>query len=201
MAQKKNKKKTPLKSKLILTSINENEELINSSEESTPIKLDELNSPIEMDNDTDIKKIGLNVLGIKRTGGLISDSHLKEEITRIEPESDNSESKSQGEWSVAADTLLFKCIANNKPAGLHKHFRMANICYLFNKNNAHPKTNLEIWERLNELYDMQAVDEIELKEPDEWSCKLGNHIDLSKQIEFELPPQFKELMNKKFKQK
>ncbi|KAJ9074603.1 hypothetical protein DSO57_1004743 [Entomophthora muscae] len=101
-------------------------------------------------------------------------------------------------WSVSSEILLLKCLADNKPSGIHKHFHMANICYLFNKNNASPRSSKEIWDHVDSMYDLQAIDEMEFSGPDEWSTFQDRILNFSQFQEFDLPePDFKILMDKK----
>lgn len=44
--------------------------------------------------------------------------------------------------------------------GIHKHFRIISIQKQFNQNNPMPCTIQEIWDKLNEFYGMEALDEL-----------------------------------------
>ncbi|KAJ9088057.1 hypothetical protein DSO57_1026902 [Entomophthora muscae] len=106
----------------------------------------------------------------------LKDGGLLDEKTKEQDQSDKLESAKELEsiaeqpdekiynpsrrWSVSSEILLLKCLADNKPSGIHKHFHMANICYLFNKNNASPRSSKEIWDHVDSMYDLQAIDEM-----------------------------------------
>ncbi|ODV90644.1 hypothetical protein CANCADRAFT_44290 [Tortispora caseinolytica NRRL Y-17796] len=60
------------------------------------------------------------------------------------------------DWSLTEETSLFKAICKCKPAGIHKHFHMINIRNLIKHHQS-----AEIWEKLRDLYDLDAIDKIE----------------------------------------
>lgn len=71
------------------------------------------------------------------------------------------------EWTIEQETVLFKAICRFKPAGQHKHFRMLCIYQMVNNSNITPTTSdgplstTEIWDKLETLYNLEGLDELE----------------------------------------
>lgn len=79
-------------------------------------------------------------------------------------------SKAKGksrQWTIEQETVLFKAICRFKPAGQHKHFRMLCIYQMVNNSNVMPASGegplstAEIWEKLETLYNLEGLDELE----------------------------------------
>jgi Chromatin modification-related protein EAF7 len=64
-------------------------------------------------------------------------------------------------WSIEHETNLFKAVTRFKPAGLHKHFRMISIHNMVNLTGGEYVTSEEIWKKLNTLYNMAGLDDLE----------------------------------------
>jgi MRG-binding protein len=79
---------------------------------------------------------------------------------------EGQETQSQDAWADDQETQLFKSMMKWKPTGLHKHFRIISIhadmrSHGFASDDA-PHTRIPaIWRKLNELYDLRALDERE----------------------------------------
>jgi len=74
------------------------------------------------------------------------------------------ETKTEREWTIEQETVLFKAICRYKPAGQHKHFRMLCIYQMVNNSNiqsSSPLTMHDIWNKLSTLYNLEGLDELE----------------------------------------
>lgn len=74
------------------------------------------------------------------------------------------ETKTEREWTIEQETVLFKAICRYKPAGQHKHFRMLCIYQMVNNSNiqsSSPLTIQDIWNKLSTLYNLEGLDELE----------------------------------------
>ena len=68
-------------------------------------------------------------------------------------------------WSTAQQTALFKALIRYKPTGPHKHFHMLSVqnhmrSHGYSTSSTHTRIP-GIWEKLGELYDLEALDERE----------------------------------------
>ncbi|TKA30012.1 hypothetical protein B0A50_02731 [Salinomyces thailandicus] len=71
-------------------------------------------------------------------------------------------------WTDAEEIALFKALMHHKPTGIHKHFRLLAL-HAHLHNNAHPAIQPNnshtsprgIWQKLGNLYDLEALDERE----------------------------------------
>lgn len=79
--------------------------------------------------------------------------------------SDGASTSLSRQWSIEQETTLFKAICRFKPTGKHKHFRMISIYQMVNNPNITPTstpiTTKDIWEKLESLYDLTGLDELE----------------------------------------
>lgn len=69
-------------------------------------------------------------------------------------------------WTYDQETQLFKSMMKWKPTGMHKHFRMISIhndmrSLGYAPEDAHHTRIPGVWEKLNQLYDLHALDERE----------------------------------------
>lgn len=67
-------------------------------------------------------------------------------------------------WNVRHDLLLLRGIIRHKPLGMHEHFRMLAIQDMINEGHEQPVSIAQIRHRLLQLYDMNALEYIEMKE-------------------------------------
>lgn len=88
-------------------------------------------------------------------------------------------------WSVETQVSLLHAMQNHKPIGLRRHFEMVLIEGELNKHSNYKLNNNNIWNYLNSLYNLNALNESERGEKLE-------------QREFELPSEFNHLMCKNF---
>ncbi|CEG69825.1 hypothetical protein RMATCC62417_05829 [Rhizopus microsporus] len=111
----------------------------------------------------------------------------EEHLSTIEEQIIKEEQKSLNlkEWDARMELALFNAISRCKPVGIHKHFRIISIQKQFNQNNPMPCTIQEIWDKLNEFYGMEALDEL-AEEDDEQEERNEDARHLSFQ-EFSLP--------------
>jgi MRG-binding protein len=66
-------------------------------------------------------------------------------------------------WTPQMEINLFYAMIDHKPIGENKHFHMIFIYEKFNNLNEEKKLSIDqIWQHLNELYDMQALEENEI---------------------------------------
>ncbi|XP_037075640.1 MRG/MORF4L-binding protein-like [Pollicipes pollicipes] len=91
-------------------------------------------------------------------------------------------------WSVENEIHLFDAMTGYKPVGVNKHFQMLMILERFCSRVRQDVPAAVIWDRLNQLYDMTALDELE-------NLPFPN-----KQSEFGLPAdEFDSLMQEKLR--
>lgn len=73
-------------------------------------------------------------------------------------------------WTTPQELSLLQSVTHYKPVGIHKHFRMINILDSLltsgtisapQANHPHASTTAGIWQKLNSLYDLKALDERE----------------------------------------
>ncbi|ORY01759.1 hypothetical protein K493DRAFT_312277 [Basidiobolus meristosporus CBS 931.73] len=88
------------------------------------------------------------------------DDFEKDEVPKTELSSELSDSE-RFVWLPQMEIALFQAMGRNKPVGIHKHFRMANIVRLYNANSPVKCTASDIWEYLGELFNLDFLDELE----------------------------------------
>ncbi|KAK9767124.1 hypothetical protein K7432_003316 [Basidiobolus ranarum] len=88
------------------------------------------------------------------------DDFEKDEVPKTELSSELSDSE-KFVWLPQMEIALFQAMGRNKPVGIHKHFRMANIVRLYNANSPVKCTASDIWEYLGELFNLNFLDEME----------------------------------------
>merc|ERR1712066_1201973 len=75
---------------------------------------------------------------------------------------DNSLTSSSYSWTPASESALFQALISHKPAGINKHFAMAlvsdKLCSQFDSEQI---TSDEIWSKLRQMFDLNAVDDRE----------------------------------------
>ncbi|XP_043218648.1 MRG/MORF4L-binding protein-like [Amphibalanus amphitrite] len=64
-------------------------------------------------------------------------------------------------WSAETEIHLFDAMTGYKPVGVNKHFQMLMILERFCSRVQQDVPAAAIWERLNQLYDMSALDDLE----------------------------------------
>lgn len=82
------------------------------------------------------------------------------------------------EWTIVDEIRLFRWAAQYKPGGINKHFHMICILERLNDPERYPVTLLQketvakrdftaddVWKKLAEYYDLEALDRIELESP------------------------------------
>ncbi|KAK9455245.1 chromatin modification-related protein EAF7-domain-containing protein [Dipodascopsis uninucleata] len=67
------------------------------------------------------------------------------------------------DWNIEQETALFKAICRYKPVGMNKHFLMVCICHMVNNSFVQGSylTTKSIWDKLNTLYNLEGLDELE----------------------------------------
>lgn len=65
------------------------------------------------------------------------------------------------EWDEQAEVTLFRGIMRYRPVGIHKNFHMICLHDYFNKNAAVQVSIDELWNKLETLYDTEALDEMD----------------------------------------
>ncbi|XP_050294084.1 MRG/MORF4L-binding protein [Anthonomus grandis grandis] len=89
------------------------------------------------------------------------------------------------EWTVVNEGQLLDAMVGHKPVGINKYFQMALICDKFANNLCKDVDPEKIWEHLQTMYNLEALDENE-------SIPFPNH-----EKEFSLPDsEFGELLKK-----
>lgn len=63
-------------------------------------------------------------------------------------------------WAPENEIHLFHAMQKYKPVGMHKHVRMFNIHRFVNEHAKAPISVEQIWERINDMYDIQLLDEL-----------------------------------------
>ncbi|XP_022313566.1 uncharacterized protein LOC111118406 [Crassostrea virginica] len=93
----------------------------------------------------------------------------------------------KGNWPVDAEVSLFHAMRGHKPAGVNKHFQMLFIHEKINSSSSRKISAKDIWEHLNSMYDLQALNESEI-------IPFPN-----KEVEFDLTGEdFKDLLSKDY---
>ncbi|KAI8333374.1 chromatin modification-related protein EAF7-domain-containing protein [Chlamydoabsidia padenii] len=105
------------------------------------------------------------------------------------PSSDGTGTMASTEWDASMELALLNAIANCKPVGLHKHFRIMCVHRKFNETSPSPCSINEIWERLGDYYGMDALDELEEEDKEEEEEEEQQHGDDGYR-EFSLPSNF-----------
>lgn len=67
------------------------------------------------------------------------------------------ESNASLHWTPEMEINLFYAMIDHKPVGVNKHFNMMFVYEKFNNLNEKKLSVEQIWEHLNELYDIQAL--------------------------------------------
>ncbi|KAK9702772.1 hypothetical protein K7432_011080 [Basidiobolus ranarum] len=88
-------------------------------------------------------------------------------------------------WSPQMEIALFQAMGKNKPVGIHKHFRMANIVRLYNSNSPVKCSSQDIWDYLSDLFHLPSLDETEDQSDSEWGLPLKHPF---RKCDFYLPP-------------
>ncbi|PNF34488.1 hypothetical protein B7P43_G11212 [Cryptotermes secundus] len=65
------------------------------------------------------------------------------------------------EWNVDTEVQLFYAMHGHKPVGVNKYFQMACILEKFRNSINRDITSKVIWDHLDTMYDMQALDDTE----------------------------------------
>lgn len=78
--------------------------------------------------------------------------------TAAEPMSPSDTTSNAGYWDNSSTTALFKSLIRHKPSGPHKHFRMLAISQDLSNSLGYYVSVPSIWAKLEELYDLSALD-------------------------------------------
>ncbi|KAJ1973166.1 hypothetical protein H4R35_004255 [Dimargaris xerosporica] len=70
-------------------------------------------------------------------------------------------------WTPQREIALYQAMVGKRPVGLHKHFRMVAIYHQFLNSGVEPCTTQDIWEKLNEMFDLQILDDIDMGSADD----------------------------------
>lgn len=93
----------------------------------------------------------------------------------------------KGNWPVDTEVSLFHAMRGHKPAGVNKHFQMLFIHEKINSSSSRKIAAKDIWDHLNSMYDLQALNESEI-------IPFPN-----KEVEFELSGEdFKDIITKEY---
>ncbi|XP_048760133.1 MRG/MORF4L-binding protein-like isoform X2 [Ostrea edulis] len=68
----------------------------------------------------------------------------------------------KGNWPVDTEVSLFHAMRGHKPVGVNKHFQMLFIHEKLNSSSSRKISSKDIWEHLNSMYDLQALNESEI---------------------------------------
>ncbi|KAJ1974137.1 hypothetical protein H4R33_006859 [Dimargaris cristalligena] len=80
------------------------------------------------------------------------------------------------QWTPQMEVALFNAMVGRKPVGIHKHFRMVAIYHHFLNSGIQPCTTQDIWEKLDELFDLQVLDDMEFNsDEDDEDTKSRKH--------------------------
>lgn len=67
------------------------------------------------------------------------------------------------DWTPDADSLLFRTVCQFKPAGINRHWHMLSMGSYFNTMSPTRVSLADLWARLEELYDLPALDALEFE--------------------------------------
>ncbi|KAJ1927947.1 hypothetical protein IWQ60_002503 [Tieghemiomyces parasiticus] len=70
-------------------------------------------------------------------------------------------------WTPQMEIALFQAMVGRRPVGIHKHFRMIAIYDQFLHSGLQPCTTQDIWEKLDELFNLPELDAGELASDDD----------------------------------
>ncbi|EDV22277.1 MRG/MORF4L-binding protein [Trichoplax sp. H2] len=65
-------------------------------------------------------------------------------------------------WTADMEVKLFRAMKGHKPVGVHKHFQMAFIHQRLQELTGENLSVKSVWDHLNTLYDLAALDEMEI---------------------------------------
>lgn len=74
---------------------------------------------------------------------------------------ENEELPEHIEWNVDTEVQLFYAMTGHKPVGVNKYFQMACILEKFRNSVNKDVSSKVIWDHLDTMYDMQALDDTE----------------------------------------
>ncbi|GFT14764.1 hypothetical protein NPIL_77861 [Nephila pilipes] len=90
------------------------------------------------------------------------------------------------EWTSQVETLLLYALFNLKPVGVNRFFTMVGIHMKFSSSINREISSKVIWDRLDTMYDMSALHELEM-------IPFPNE-----EKDFELPEEFNDIIKEKF---
>ncbi|KAI8083084.1 chromatin modification-related protein EAF7-domain-containing protein [Halteromyces radiatus] len=110
------------------------------------------------------------------------------------PSSDGTGAMTPVDWDASMELALLNAIANCKPVGIHKHFRIMCVQRQFNETSPAQCSIREIWERLGDYYGMSALDELEeedKEEEEEEEQQQGDegHVEFTLPTTYDIPDQ------------
>ncbi|XP_059471190.1 uncharacterized protein LOC132194119 [Neocloeon triangulifer] len=100
--------------------------------------------------------------------------------SKIKENKDDEEMK----WDILSELSLFTAVMNNRPVGLHKHFKMALIVEKMASTMNKPISSDSVWKHLGSMYNLISLDEME--SPIEYE-----------EVDFSLPSEFASLQKLK----
>ncbi len=101
------------------------------------------------------------------------------------------------DWTINLENILFKAMSRKRPVWAIAHFSMASILKIFNANSGLNLSADDIWEKLNTLYKMDAINQKQVKDlpksfRERKDFDLTTHPQLKKKIEPLSPTDLKE---------